>query len=230
MKRTDFTADNINLLLDTFDDLILFYAKLEHANIIPLPKSMRLTEYILSNKGPFVSISNDIRTYASPSRESSIPDMNNKTVIGTNQATLEHRVHTTANLLLMESLQVLNEEGEDDPQVILYSGNSTFFGGHDCNDINKVGSVIFVKEDFFTDFLSRHKIDFDASKYNLGISTYELTITPVFDVNEDNFSDTLRNIVGLTNQILKIIETNYDKHCEYIKLPKMKVLSEAKPL
>ena len=152
--------------------------------------------------------------------------MQNKLSVRIGNAVLNHNIERRLDgeLYYNESLCLINEE-EDNAQVTLYSGNIAFKSGHDFNKINKVGSVIFVDESFFKGFLSKNRVNFDRKKYNIATSAYELTITPKFDVNKDNFTETFNEIINITNQFLKVLGARYNRNCEYFKIPGNKSLS-----
>jgi len=119
---------------------------------------------------------------------------------------------------------VLHLEAErDEPNVFLYSGDTCFMAGNDSNEINRVGSVIYGGEGFFGGFLDKHELGFRADRYDAKVqdSLSELAITPSYRVSAGDVRPTLREIVAITNQVLGVLQKQYDKTCRLLRNPEV---------
>ena len=233
LEETLRSSEKLDGIFDAFDTFTVLGSVVEQKTIEPLPKEMRLTPYFIASaeqdRGHFeISGKTEFFTYEHDGKRSSSSAPQGKVSVGIGNAVLEHKVGFTIDVdksdtryFFQESFINLFGDGEDEHAVTIYVGNTSFFGGHDFNAINKVGAVIYVGEDFFKSFKSKHRLQYDREKYEVITSKNELTITPKFDVTKDKYDATVREIIGITNQVLKVLNESYGKNATYLKAPEV---------
>jgi hypothetical protein len=92
--------------------------------------------------------------------------------------------------------------------------------GHDACEINRFGAIIYLGENKPRRFLRKHEVDKKTPLLRTSASRYELTITPNYGVNVDNFPQSLGAVVEQTNCVLTLLREQYRrKDCKDIKLP-----------
>lgn len=213
-------------IITAFDGFTSIGPKMHDIEVQRLPEWMSLLDYFIANSAPsedgyyFIHGKGELYEFKSrgnTSKTTSGP--HNVLRIRIGDTALDHSMITTqsAEPFYMESLNLIKESREDDPEVTLHSGNVKYMAGRDFNEINEIGSVIYVGEDFFKGFMSKNRLKFDRNRYQVTSSQYELVITPKFGVTENNFTTAVDEIIGITNQVLKVLETKYSKQCVYFK-------------
>lgn len=105
--------------------------------------------------------------------------------------------------------------------ICLYSGNTRFRGGYkDGIDVNKVGITLKVDDEvLFEGFLRKNGISFDNDRYEVIQNRYSFGITPKFDITKGTFTQTVNEMINISDHVLEILERKYHKTCYHLKRP-----------
>lgn len=198
-------------MLDLFDEYTLSYLSLGQRGLLqPLPLDRRLLRYFMANTSETdthltLNVQNEFDVSDIPGlilpKQDPRDDQRNKVVIRKGDVILEHRV-------FRDHLYFISE---DPISASLYSSVfSDDHAGHDFQEMNKVGIVLFGPENRFKRFISSRESDLrDREGYKIEATTHDLAITPRFDVNEANFREVMNHMIGIANQVLGI-QGRYD--------------------
>jgi len=162
--------------------------------------------------------------YASEERESEdtiFRPSKNKINVRVGDAILEHKLGLKvpdSGDFYREDLIIESDADENRVGVSLHSADREFMAGHDMQQINRVGAVIYLGiEDFFERYVDHGNIVDNARLFNVTASTYDLIITPKFKVTQNDFKATMNTIVGYVNQVMRVLEEQHSKVPVYLK-------------
>jgi len=216
-------VDNI---LTRFDGFLSLKKDLYGIKTEMLPKEMRLTPYfveLIGSKSQHFYIKADcsLGLGVMPRQSGSFEHKGRTAIsIDAGDVRFEHYMITYHDEpFIAEKLEPAIEIDEGDPHVSLHSGTGSLITGHDCHELDSIGSVIFVdEEDFFKKFVAKNCPT--APNYSIQNSRYELAIVPTRKVTKRNFIEMTNGLVEITNTILERLEQEYSKKCKYLKIPK----------